>query len=123
MGDASLDISYTRCLDAQGRPVGELPRFAQDPAVLVELYRAMVLARAFDQKAIALQRTGRLGTYASSLGQEAVAVGIASAMRDGRRSRPELPRARRAALARRARPSTCSSTGAATSAAATSRAR
>jgi 2-oxoisovalerate dehydrogenase E1 component alpha subunit len=28
-----------------------------------------------------LQRTGRLGTYATSLGQEAVAVGLASAMR------------------------------------------
>jgi 2-oxoisovalerate dehydrogenase E1 component alpha subunit len=32
-------------------------------------------------KAVSLQRTGRLGTYAVSLGQEAVAVGIASAMR------------------------------------------
>ena len=41
----------------------------------------MVLTRAFDEKAVALQRTGRLGTYASSLGQEAVSVGVASAMR------------------------------------------
>jgi pyruvate dehydrogenase E1 component alpha subunit len=32
-------------------------------------------------KAVSLQRTGRLGTYATSLGQEAVGVGIASAMR------------------------------------------
>jgi pyruvate dehydrogenase E1 component alpha subunit len=40
----------------------------------------MVLTRAFDAKAIALQRTGRLGTYASSLGQEAVPVGAAAAM-------------------------------------------
>ena len=29
-----------------------------------------------------MQRTGRLGTYAASLGQEAVSVGIASAMRE-----------------------------------------
>jgi pyruvate dehydrogenase E1 component alpha subunit len=29
-----------------------------------------------------LQRTGRLGTYASSLGQEAVAIGVAAAMAD-----------------------------------------
>src|SRR3989449_5754004 len=42
----------------------------------------MVLTRAFDLKAVALQRTGRLGTYAVSLGQEAVAVGVASAMRE-----------------------------------------
>ena len=41
----------------------------------------MVLTRTFDTKAIALQRTGRLGTYASSLGQEAVAVGVGAAMR------------------------------------------
>jgi pyruvate dehydrogenase E1 component alpha subunit len=40
----------------------------------------MHLARIFDEKCIALQRTGRLGTFASSLGQEAVAVGTASAM-------------------------------------------
>ena len=40
----------------------------------------MVRTRAFDAKAIALQRTGRLGTYASSLGQEALAIGVASAM-------------------------------------------
>jgi pyruvate dehydrogenase E1 component alpha subunit len=40
----------------------------------------MVLTRAFDLKAVSLQRTGRLGTYAVSLGQEAVAVGVASAM-------------------------------------------
>jgi pyruvate dehydrogenase E1 component alpha subunit len=42
----------------------------------------MVLTRQFDAKAVALQRTGRLGTYASSLGQEAVPVGVASAMRE-----------------------------------------
>jgi len=40
----------------------------------------MVLTRTFDAKAVALQRTGRLGTFASSLGQEAVGVGLASAM-------------------------------------------
>src|SRR6516162_10010411 len=41
----------------------------------------MVLTRMFDAKAVALQRTGWLGTYASSLGQEAVGVGLAAAMR------------------------------------------
>ena len=62
-----------------GRP---LPAFATDAKLLVELYRSMVLLRLFDRKAVALQRTGRLGTYAVSLGQEAVSVGIASAMRE-----------------------------------------
>ena len=58
-----------------------LPSFTSDTGVLLSLYRGMVLTRAFDLKAVSLQRTGRLGTYAVSLGQEAVSVGIASAMR------------------------------------------
>jgi 2-oxoisovalerate dehydrogenase E1 component alpha subunit len=53
-----------------------------DAAALKTLYRWMVLARTFDARAIALQRTGRLGTYASCLGQEAVGVGVAYAMAD-----------------------------------------
>ncbi len=67
-------------LDSDGKLVGQLPEFAQDAQELVRLYRAMVLTRTFDTKAVALQRTGRLGTYASSLGQEAIAVGAAAAM-------------------------------------------
>jgi pyruvate dehydrogenase E1 component alpha subunit len=58
-----------------------LPDFARDRLGLFALYRGMVLTRIFDEKAVALQRTGRLGTFASSLGQEAVGVGVASAMR------------------------------------------
>jgi 2-oxoisovalerate dehydrogenase E1 component alpha subunit len=64
-----------------GALLRDLPDFASDQELVVSLYRAMVLARTFDLKAVSLQRTGRLGTYATSLGQEAVAVGLASAMR------------------------------------------
>ncbi|MGD9536700.1 MAG: pyruvate dehydrogenase (acetyl-transferring) E1 component subunit alpha [Alphaproteobacteria bacterium] len=67
-------------LSPAGKPLAALPSFAQDPDVLRALYRGMVLTRAFDAKAVALQRTGRLGTFASSLGQEAVSVGIGAAM-------------------------------------------
>lgn len=77
---AAFEVRFTRFLDASGRPVGALPDFARDVATLTELYRAMTLARAFDTKAISLQRTGRLGTYSSCLGQEAIGVGLASAM-------------------------------------------
>src|SRR3989338_4871559 len=42
----------------------------------------MVFARIADTKAIALQRTGRMGTYASCLGQEAAQVGSAFALTD-----------------------------------------
>jgi 2-oxoisovalerate dehydrogenase E1 component alpha subunit len=78
---ADFVIFSTQVLDPQGRLVGPLPEFARDPEELAALYRAMVLTRVFDTKAIALQRTGRLGTYPSSLGQEAVVVGVAAAMR------------------------------------------
>jgi len=78
---AQFEITYTRCLDPDGKPVGPLPDFAGNSATVTALYRALVRTRAFDAKAIALQRTGRLGTYAPSLGQEAVSVGCASAMR------------------------------------------
>ncbi|VVD70760.1 2-oxoisovalerate dehydrogenase subunit alpha [Pandoraea terrae] len=78
---ASYATEYTQVLDPQGEPVAPLPEFAQAPETLKALYRAMVLTRQFDAKAIALQRTGKIGTFASSLGQEAVGVGVASAMR------------------------------------------
>jgi 2-oxoisovalerate dehydrogenase E1 component alpha subunit len=78
---ARFEIRYSRFLDPKGNAVRPLPDFAADRAELVSLYRAMVLARAFDAKAVALQRTGRLGTFPSALGQEAVAVGLAAGMR------------------------------------------
>ena len=77
---ARFEIRHSRFLDPKGNPVRPLPDFAADRGELVALYRAMVLARRFDAKAVALQRTGRLGTFASALGQEAVPVGVASAM-------------------------------------------
>lgn len=78
---ARFAITYRRCLAPDGTAAEPLPGFAADVQALIPLYRAMVRTRAFDQKAVALQRTGRLGTYASSLGQEAVGVGLAAAMR------------------------------------------
>jgi 2-oxoisovalerate dehydrogenase E1 component alpha subunit len=47
----------------------------------------MVLTRTFDTKAVNLQRTGKLGTYASCLGHEAAHVGIGAAMRPRTASR------------------------------------
>lgn len=79
---ASFEISYTQILNKSGKLNGPLPTFAQDTEKLIELYRAMVLSRAFDAKAISLQRTGRLGTFPSAVGQEAVCVGTAAAMQE-----------------------------------------
>ena len=78
---ARFEIHYHQYLNHRGKPVRSLPAFARDPTHLTALYRAMLLTRLFDKKAIALQRTGQLGTYASPLGQEAIGVAIGTAMR------------------------------------------
>ncbi len=78
---STFQIDYTQFLDPDGGVLQPLPEAMRDPLALIPLYRAMVLTRMFDTKAVALQRTGQLGTFASSLGQEAIGVGLASAMR------------------------------------------
>jgi 2-oxoisovalerate dehydrogenase E1 component alpha subunit len=70
-----------RYLDARGEILQPLPPLARDIDLLRSLYRLMVQTRTFDHKAIALQRTGQIGTYASCLGQEAVGAGVGTAMR------------------------------------------
>ncbi|MGH8640212.1 MAG: pyruvate dehydrogenase (acetyl-transferring) E1 component subunit alpha [Burkholderiales bacterium] len=77
---AKFEIHYTQFLDPQGKAVQPLPEFARDTGKLVTLYRWMTLMRAYDAKAIALQRTGQLGTFASLLGHEAINAAIGSAM-------------------------------------------
>jgi 2-oxoisovalerate dehydrogenase E1 component alpha subunit len=79
---ARFEVRRRSYLAPDGSVLRPLPAFASDSATLLALYRGMVLTRTFDLKAVSLQRTGRLGTYAVSLGQEAVSVGIASAMRE-----------------------------------------
>jgi pyruvate dehydrogenase E1 component alpha subunit len=47
---------------------------------LIRAYELMVLARTFDERALSLQREGRLGTYPPIRGQEAAQVGSALAL-------------------------------------------
>ena len=49
-------------------------------AYIRRMYELLVLSRTFDQFALDLQREGRLGTYASILGQEASQIGSAFAI-------------------------------------------
>ncbi|NNF51094.1 MAG: pyruvate dehydrogenase (acetyl-transferring) E1 component subunit alpha [Gammaproteobacteria bacterium] len=79
---ANFKIPYLQCIDPQGKPVGKLPSFAEDSEELLRMYRLMSLTRVFDTKAINLQRTGKLGTYASCLGHEAAHVGMGAAMQE-----------------------------------------
>jgi len=50
---------------------------------LVEMYRYLRLGRHFDQRAVSLQRQGRMGTYPPMAGQEAAQVGSAMALAPG----------------------------------------
>jgi pyruvate dehydrogenase E1 component alpha subunit len=79
---AKFDVHFRHYLDPKGQLLGEPPAFAKDPEIMKSLYRTMTLVRTFDYKAVALQRTGQIGTYPSCLGQEAIGVGYASVMTD-----------------------------------------
>lgn len=48
----------------------------------VALFEHMVLARAFDERLVALQREGVVSQHASAIGEEAAIVGAAAAMHD-----------------------------------------
>lgn len=77
-------IEHLQILDEKGRVDKDLGvPSGLDNDKLLEMYRWMLFFRRFDEKALALQRTGRLGTYASLIGQEAAQVGAGYAMKDG----------------------------------------
>jgi 2-oxoisovalerate dehydrogenase E1 component alpha subunit len=78
---AQFEVRRRQFLDEEGRPLAPLPDFCDDLGLMLSIYRGMHLTRSFDAKCVNLQRTGRLGTFATSLGQEAIPVGVASAMR------------------------------------------
>jgi len=66
-------------IDPQGNLVGDDPGL--DPGIYQAMYRNMVLARELDRRMLALQRQGRIGTYAMLEGHEAVQIGSAMALR------------------------------------------
>ena len=78
---AEFSIPYVQILNEYAELRATLPSFAEDSQTLEQLYRTMVLTRLFDKKAIALQRTGKMGTYAPVNGQEAIGTAIGHAMR------------------------------------------
>jgi 2-oxoisovalerate dehydrogenase E1 component len=54
---------------------------APSPARLRELHRALLLPRLIEEKMLLLLRQGRLSKWFSGIGQEAIAVGVAAALR------------------------------------------
>lgn len=73
---AHFDIYSTQFLNVAGEATQELPAFAKDSKELIKMYREMVLMRLFETKAVNLQRTGKIGTFATSAGHEALSVAI-----------------------------------------------
>jgi len=69
-----------RVLGPDGEVVGPVPNLPEE--TLVDIYRDMVTARRFDERAISLQRQGRIGTYAAIEGQEASSVAATHALRE-----------------------------------------
>ena len=82
MRESAAEFEISKCLDPAGKLLRPLPEALAARENIVELYRVMLLTRLFDRAAINLQRTGMIGTYASTEGQEAIGAGIGFAMRE-----------------------------------------
>ncbi len=76
---AEFSIEKIQFINQQGEAVQQFPAAITDD-VLIQLYHTMVLTQLFDNKTINLQRTGQMGTFAASTGQEAISVGVGYAM-------------------------------------------
>jgi len=74
-----FDVSHLRILDEDGTVDRELePDLTREQ--LLDLWRAMVLARRTDERMLKLQRQGRIGTFGPCSGQEATVVGATYAL-------------------------------------------
>ncbi|NRD77593.1 pyruvate dehydrogenase (acetyl-transferring) E1 component subunit alpha [Bacillus sp. BRMEA1] len=73
-----VTIEKVQYLDENGKIRAAAPDIRDDE--LITLYKWMVQARVFDQRALKLQRQGRIGTYAPMIGQEAAQIGSACAL-------------------------------------------
>ncbi|WP_246998183.1 pyruvate dehydrogenase (acetyl-transferring) E1 component subunit alpha [Halosolutus gelatinilyticus] len=77
---ARVDDEPIRILDEDGTvlPGAEVPDLSADE--LLSMYEDVALARRFDQRAISLQRQGRIATYAPMTGQEGAQVATSYAL-------------------------------------------
>ncbi|MGH7415297.1 MAG: pyruvate dehydrogenase (acetyl-transferring) E1 component subunit alpha [Candidatus Rokuibacteriota bacterium] len=78
--EPQFTIEHLSILDSDGNLDSALePKIA--PEELRRLYRAMLLARRFDERMLRLQRQGRIGTFAPIKGQEAAQIGSVATLR------------------------------------------
>lgn len=74
-------VDYFQVMDENGNVDRSLFPKDVDDAKIVDMYKYMLFTRALDAKILSLQRQGRAATYAPSLGEEAVHIGVAFGMR------------------------------------------
>lgn len=76
-------IEHLQILDEDGKLDTQLAEGLLTDQEVKSLYEQMIVSREFDDVAFKLQRSGRLGTYPQTKGQEAAALGAAKALRKG----------------------------------------
>lgn len=78
---AHFEIFSTQFLTPEGQLTQPLPETLANKVQLWQhMYEWMVLSRAFDTKAINLQRTGQMGTFPPSNGHEGINIGMGAAL-------------------------------------------
>ena len=73
-------IEYLQILNENGK-VDEKLIPSLNKSEIIRMYELMVFSRKFDDKLLALQRQGKIGTFAQVKGQEACQVGSCYAMK------------------------------------------
>ena len=74
-------VEHLSILDEDGNLDKDLePELSED--LLIDLHRAMLLGRRFDERMLRMQRQGRIGTFAPVRGQEASQIGAVATLKD-----------------------------------------
>lgn len=76
---ASFIVPYLQYLDEHSQPTQPFPTLITHD-LLLDIYKRMTLLRTFDHQMVNLHRTGKIGTFPSSLGQEAIFIPVGLAM-------------------------------------------
>jgi len=82
LADPLADADVYRVLGPDGSPLPDATVPDLSDERFREIYRDLVVTRRFDERAVSLQRQGRIGTYAPCAGQEGSAVGSTHALAD-----------------------------------------
>ncbi|MDB2244676.1 thiamine pyrophosphate-dependent enzyme [Halorubrum ezzemoulense] len=80
--DPLADEDVYRVLGPDGSPLPDATVPDLSDERFRAIYRDLVVTRRFDERAVSLQRQGRIGTYAPCAGQEGSAVGSTHALAD-----------------------------------------